>query len=152
MQTKDHTIFHHHEDSDSFEARFSKHLSDLTTEFKLLGNPFLPDEAAELIQLGKRDAMGTEVINMMKTIEDLGISQHQELKENIIFKKTKGLHEAITKSKLPLFKSTSTRGQYRSCTESKELKLHVRLLSEMYISTQIRCGDMNQFFSHEMPS
>ena len=86
---------------------------------------------------------------MMKTTEDLGISQHQELKENIIFKKTKGLHDPITKIKLPLFKSTGTRGQYSSCTESKELKLHVRLFSEMYISTQIKDGDMDQFFSHE---
>ena len=74
METKDHTIFYHHEDSDSFKARFSKHFFDLTTEFKLLGNLFLPDEAVELIQLGKRDVMGTEVINMMKTTEDLGIS------------------------------------------------------------------------------
>ena len=30
-----------------------------------------------------------------------------------------------------------------------ELKLHVRHFSQMYISTQIRGGDMNEFFSHE---
>ena len=29
------------------------------------------------------------------------------------------------------------------------MKLPVRLFSEMYISTQIRGGDMDQFFSHE---
>ena len=51
LGTNDHTTFHHHEDSNSFKARFSKHVSDQTTEFKQLGNPFHPDEASELIQL-----------------------------------------------------------------------------------------------------
>ena len=111
---------------------------------------FLPDEAAELIQLGTRDVMGPELINKVITIEDLGISQHKEFRENRIIKKTQGLHDPITKNKLPLFKSTNTRGQSSSSTNCKELKLHVRLFSQMYISTQIRSGDMDQFFSHEM--
>ena len=149
LEPKDHTIFHHHEDSDSFKARFSKHVSDLTTEFKQLGNPFLPDEAAELIQLGARDVMGPEFINTVRAIEDLGISQHKEFRENRIIKKTKWLHDAITKSKLPLFKSINTRGKSSSRAESKELKLHVRLFSQMYIASQIRGGDMDRFFSYK---
>ena len=52
LETKNHTTFHHHEDSDNFKARFSKHVSDLTTEFKQISNPVLPDEAVELVQLG----------------------------------------------------------------------------------------------------
>ena len=79
LEAKDHTTFYHHKDSDSFKARFSKHVSDLTTEFKQLGSPFYPDKAAELIQLGTRDVTSQEVINTMRTIEDLGISQHKEL-------------------------------------------------------------------------
>ena len=100
LESKDGTTFPHHEDSDSFKARFSKHVFDLTTEFKQLGNLFLLDEAAELIQLGTRDMMGPEVISTMRTIEDLGISQHKEFRENKIIKKTKGLHDSITKNKL----------------------------------------------------
>ena len=69
--------------TDSCKARFSMHVSDLTTEFKQLGNLFVPDEAAELIQLGTRDVMGPEVINTVRTTEDLGISQHKEFREII---------------------------------------------------------------------
>ena len=82
-----------------------------TTEFKQLGNPFLPDKAAELIQLGTRDVMDPEVINTVITIEDLGISQQKEFRENKIVKKTKGLNDPITKNKVSLFKSTNTSGQ-----------------------------------------
>ena len=150
MEAKDYTIFYHHEESDSLKAKFSKHFSDLTTEFKQLGSPFLPDEAAELIQLGTRNVTSQEVVNTVRTIEDPGISQHKEFRENRIIKKTKGLHDPITKNKLPLLKSTNARGQSSSCIRSKELKLHVGLFSQMHISTQIRGGDMDQFFSHEM--
>ena len=111
FETKEHTTFHHYEYSDSFKAIFSKQVSDLTTEFKQLGNPFLPDKAAELIQLGTRDVMDPEVINTVITIEDLGISQQKEFRENKIVKKTKGLNDPITKNKVSLFKSTNTRGQ-----------------------------------------
>ena len=93
--------------------------------------------------------MGLEVINTVRTIEDLGISQHKDFRENRIIKKTKGLRDPITKNKLPLFKSTNTRGQSSSRTEFKGLKVKVRLFSQMYISTQIRGVDMDQFFSHE---
>ena len=116
LEAKDHFAFYHHEDSDSFKARFSKHVSDLTTEFKQVGRPFLPDEAAELIQLGTRDVASQEVINTVRTIEDLGTSQHKGFRENRIIKKTKGLHHPIKKKKLPLLKSTNTRGQFSSCT------------------------------------
>ena len=103
FETKEHTTFHHYEYSDSFKAIFSKQISDLTTEFKQLGNP--------LIQLGARDVMDPEVINTLITIEDLGISQQKEFKENKIVKKTKGLRDPITKNKVSLFKFTNTRGQ-----------------------------------------
>ena len=150
LETNHHTIFHHHEDSDSFTARFRKHVSDPTTEFKQLCNLFLPDETAELIQLATRDVMDPEFTNMVRIIEDLGISQHKDFRENRIIKKTKGLHDPITKNKLPLFESANTKGQSASHTESKELKLHIRLFSQMYISRQIRGGDTDQFFSYEM--
>ena len=48
-----------------------------------------------------------------------------------------------------VFKTCNTKGTTRSKSEEKELKLHVRLFAQMYISTQIRGGDMNEFFSHE---
>ena len=46
--------------------RFDKHVNDLLTEFEQLGNPFMPDESNELIQLGAKDVMGDDVIKAVK--------------------------------------------------------------------------------------
>ena len=68
LEARHHAIFLHHEDSDSSKARFSKHVSNLTTELKQLGGPFLPDEGAKLIQQGTRDVTSQEVINTVRII------------------------------------------------------------------------------------
>ena len=122
MKTKHHTIFHHHEDPDTFKARFSKHVSDLTTGFEQLGNPFLADEAAELIQLGTRGVMGPGVSNMVRTIENPGISQHKKFRENRIIKKTKGYMILSQRTNCPY-----SNLQIQEGTEIKEMKLQVRL-------------------------
>ena len=54
MQQKQHGIFDHHEDSNSFQIQFAKHVNDLLTEFEQLGNSFMSDELMQLIQLIKR--------------------------------------------------------------------------------------------------
>ena len=56
--------------------------------------------------------------------------------------------DPIKKNKLRTFKESNTIGRSAK-TESRELKMHVRLFSQMYISTQIRGGNMEEFFSHE---
>ena len=56
--------------------------------------------------------------------------------------------DPIKKNKLRTFKESNTIGRSAK-TESRELKMHVRLFSQMYISTQIRGGNIEEFFSHE---
>ena len=50
-------------------------------------------------------------------------------------------------NKLPTSKASSTTSQSVK-SESKDLKIHVRLFSKMCISTQSRGGNMLQFFNH----
>ena len=69
-QQKQHGSFHPHEDSNSFQIQFAKHVNDLLTEFEQLGNPFMFDESNELIQLGTKAVMGDDVIKTVKTIEE----------------------------------------------------------------------------------
>ena len=65
-QQKQHGSFHPREVSNSFQIQFAKHVNDLLTEFEQLGNPFMPDESNELIQLGTKDVMGDDVIKAVK--------------------------------------------------------------------------------------
>ena len=53
----------------------------------------------------------------------------------------------IKKNNMPLFRNKSTkRGSIRQSQEKKDQQ---HLISQLYVSTLVRGGDMHQFFSHE---
>ena len=148
LKGNEHSEFHHHEDSKAFQERFANHVALLATKFNQLGNPFGPDESKELVQLGTKEVMTDNVVSTVRNIEEIGRKQHAEFRETRIFHKIINLDDPIKKNKLPTFKASNTKGRSAK-TESQELKIRVRLFLQMYISTQIRGGNMEEFFSHE---
>ena len=106
----------------------------------------MSDESNELIQLGTKDVMGDDVIKTVKTIKEAGKSQRKEFPERRGMKKGISLNDPIKKNKFPTFKSSNTKGQSTSRKESDELKKHIRLFSQMYIPTQTRGWNMDEFF------
>ena len=94
-QQKQHGSFHPHEDSNSFQIQFAKHVNDLLTEFEQLGNPFMFDESNELIQLGTKAVMGDDVIKTVKTIEEADKSQSKEFLERGLMKREISLDDPI---------------------------------------------------------
>ena len=134
LKGNEHSEFHHHEDSKAFQEKFAKHVALLTTEFNQLGSPFGPNESKELVQLGTKDVMTDNVVSTVRNIEEIGRKQHAEFRETRIFRKSIRLDDPIKKNILPTFKASNTKSQ--------ELKMHVRLFSQMYLSTQIRGGNM----------
>ena len=117
-------------------------------ELEQLGNPFIVDESVELFQLDTKDVMGEAVVMTVKTTEKIGKKKYEEFKKARVIDVTQKLEDTITKNKLALFKQSNTKGQ-PSKSKSKDLKLHIRLFSQLYISTQIRGGNMDEFFSHK---
>ena len=92
--------------------------------------------------------MEGDVVSTDRQIEEIGKKQHNEFREMRILKKRVPFDDPVKKSKLPTFKASNTKGQPAK-SESKDLKIHVRLFSQMYISTQIRGVYMLEFFIHE---
>ena len=148
LKGNEHSEFHHHEDSKAFHQKFAKHVALLTTEFNQLGNPVGPDESMELAQLGTKDVMTDNVVSAVRNIEEIGRKQHAEFRETRIFRKIIKPDDPIKKNKLPTFKASNTKGRSGK-TESQELKIHVRMFSQMCVSTQIRGRNMEEFFNHE---
>ena len=142
LKGNEHSEFHHHEDSKAFQEKFAKHVVLLTTEFNPLGNPFGPDKSKELVQFGTKDVMTDNVVSTVRNIKEIGRKQHADFRETRIFRKSIRLDDPIKKNKLPSFKASAK-------TESQELKMHVQLFSQTYISTKIRGRNMEEFFSHE---
>ena len=120
----------------------------LTTEFNQLGILFGPDELKELVQLGTKDVMTDNVVSSVRNIEEIGRKQHADFRETRIFRKSIRLDDLIKKNQFPTSKASNTKGGSAK-TESQELKMHGRLFSRMYISTQTRGGNMEEFCSHE---
>ena len=135
LKGNEHSEFYRHEDFKAFQEKFANHVALLTTEFNQLGNPFGPDELKELVQLAK-DVMTDNVVCTVRNIEEIGRKQQAEFRETTIFRKSIRLDDTIKKNKLPTFKTSNTKGRSAK-TESLELKMHVRLFSQMHISTQI---------------
>ena len=107
-----------------------------------LGNPFICSDDSKLVQLRTKDVVGKDAAKMIFAIEDLGKKQHEE------FLKTNVVDTPIKKRKISNLKTPCTKGK-SSKGKTKELKMHIRLLSQIYFATQVRSGDINDFFCHE---
>ena len=94
--------------------------------------------------------MNATVVKTVREIEDLGIRQmHTFFKERLENNK-KGIDEPVKKNKLPLFSTQNTaHSQSISNNEKKELKNDIKIFAKLYISTQVRGGDMDELFSNE---
>ena len=117
-------------------------------ELEQLGNPFIVDESVELLQLDTKDVMVEAIVMTVKTIEEIGKRKNKEFKKAGAIDVTQKLEDTATKNKFAFFKQSNSKGQ-SSKSESKDLKLHIRLFSQLYISTQIRGGNIDEFFSHK---
>ena len=91
--------------------------------------------------------MGDDVVSTFRQIEELGESQHVEFRKTRIFAHRVQLDSPIKNYKLKLFNVSVTKGQSTK-SESKKLKC-MQSFSQIYISTQIRVGNLEEFFSHE---
>ena len=92
--------------------------------------------------------MGDGVMSTVRRIEEVEKKQHNEFREMKIFNKSVPFDDPIKMNKLPTFKTSNTKGKSAK-SESKDAKIHVLLFSQMYISTQIRGGNMLEFLNHE---
>ena len=149
LKENEHSIYNHHESSPTFQKRFKQDVDKLSDEISQLGNPFsCANDSKELIQLGTKDVMGDDAIKKVMEIKELGKKQYEEFRNTRIFTQKNPIDTPIRKNKILIFKTPCMKGK-SSKAETKELKLHIRLFSQMYIATQVRGGDLEQFFRHE---
>ena len=73
----EHTEFHHHEKSNSFQKKFDSDVKKLVAELEQQGNLFLEDDRKRLYQLGTKDIMSGDVICTVKSLYSEGKKQFQ---------------------------------------------------------------------------
>ena len=140
----------HHEQGLSTQKTFQSHVKQLVSTISEIGNPF-KDDCPELLALDTRNCTDASVVDTVHRVQELGLRQYKKFVKDIIDERTISIHDTISKNTLPLFK----RQQPKQISKAS-LKLTAvtsdHLFSHLYIASQQRDGDLEQFFKHENQS
>ena len=107
-----------------------------------MGNPFA-EQTGDLFVLDTRDIADSEVVETVRTVEQLGKDQYQQFVTKRLQERTTPLFDTIQKNKLPLFSSPTDKLKIAS------LKSNCSVFSRLYVSCQVRVGDLEGSFGHE---
>ena len=136
-----------HEQIPRIQKAFKADVKRVIQVIEEAGNPFM-EPSADLMALDTKVVMSAEVIEAVKTAQDIGTRQYQQfvegrLNDNVNF------YDSITKNNLPLFKTGSKKTSSKDKMKISNMKSDLHLFSRMYISCQVREGDLEAFFEHE---
>ena len=118
---------------------------------KALGNPF-QGYVEELVNFATGDCASEEVVNALKSIESVGQNQYKNFVKTVIEDRTVSIHDTIKKNSLPLFKRQKPKPKTKSKQQVSALRSDCNLSRHLYIATQHRSGDLDQFFYARKPA
>jgi hypothetical protein len=101
--------------------------------------------------LDSRDIADPGVAQTVRTVEKIGKQQYEKFVKDRLDKRTTPLSEPITINKLTLF-STPSQNKQKSNDKMKISSLkddYCSLFSRLYISCQVRDGNLDECFAHE---
>ena len=99
--------------------------------------------------LDTRDILDKSVGEAVKNAEELGKKQYHEFFEERLIKCGKPITDVISKNKLTLLRYTPAKTPSKQKMQIMALQNDCNLFSRLFISCQIRSGDIDAFFSHE---
>ena len=129
---------------ESYHQQTSR-LIDTITKY---GNPFL-DDYPELLVLRTRDCVDESIVSAVKKFETVGKNQYKEFKDDVLEKRTRAIHDPMTRNSLPLFSTPRQKKDSAKAKQLAQLKNDVSLFGQLYIANQLRNEDPYVFFSHE---
>lgn len=89
------------------------------------------------------------VINTVRHIEKLGQEQYDTYVNERLVNQTKPITDPIKRNNLPLFSRPPVRQKSRTQLQVSSLKNDCSLFSRLFIASQTRAGDLDEFFAHE---
>ena len=138
----------HHEQTKHAQMTFGRDITSLTDVIEDMGNSFA-ENSNDLLVLDSRDLADPAVIGMLCQIKSLGQEQYDTYVNERLVKQTKPITDPIKRNNLPLFSRPPMREKSRTQLQWSSLKNYCSLFSRLYIASQIRSGDLDQFFQHE---
>ena len=127
---------------------FAQSVQALTATIEEMGNPFI-ESSGDLLVLDSRNIIDTAVVDTLHHIEKLGQDQYEAYVEERLINQTKPITDPIKRNSLPLFSSPPVREKSNKQLKLMSLKSDCSLFSRLYIASQVRSGDLDEFFKHE---
>eukprot|EP00112_Aurelia_sp_Birch-Aquarium-sp1_P007906 Seg1863.1 transcript_id=Seg1863.1/GoldUCD/mRNA.D3Y31 product="hypothetical protein" protein_id=Seg1863.1/GoldUCD/D3Y31 len=140
----------HHEETTSFQKRFSADVCNLQSTITEFGNPFLEESTDSLIVLHTGNIRQGLAVTNLERIEEVGRKQFVGYVTERLHEKKISLSETITRNKLSIFSSPKVQTKQQKRVAS--LKNDVALFSRLFIACQNRDGNIEEFFRHENQS
>ena len=137
----------HHQHIMRKQNKFATHVNDFCISAEKMGNPFTEDSSS-LLTLHTRDVVD-ELIPTVRNIEETGTHQFHKFIDERLSTRQVSLFDPIRKNKLLSFTCPPLRTVSRLKKEIELLKRNCSLFSQLYVSSQVRGGDLQNFFAHE---
>lgn len=135
----------HHEESDSHQIRFMKHVNSLVSTLLEMDNPLLD---IDLQTVDTHVIVGEDAVERMRTLTSLGNTQYTQFVEQRIISRDVSIFNPIKRNNVNIFGSTAS-CKPKQATKLTLAKSDAALFSKLYIACQHRQGDMDEFFKHE---
>ena len=146
-ETNSETECTHHKEGLLHQTRFHNQVNKLVEEINGLGNPF-EDQCKELVILNTRECADDSVVATVCQIEEVGEKQYKQYRKEVLEDRSRSIHATIKKNLLALF-STTKRKTKATAKKIKAIRHDVGLYGRLYMGSQQREGDPDEFFSHE---
>ena len=139
--------FKHHEQTLSVQQSFVVDVNNLVAVIDGMGNPF-KYEGDDLIRLDSKIIQPDCVVNTVKNAYRIGISQYEEYTCNRLQTCKMPITDTIKRNSLPLLGFCGSSKQ-KTKAQMSALKNDCSLFSRLYITSQVRQGNMAEFSKHE---
>ena len=139
---------HHHEQTRGAQANFAKDVRSLSVVIEEMGNPF-PEYSENILVLDTRNIVDPSVKDTVIQIESLGQQQYNSYVQDRLVERSTPIHDPIKRNKLALFKNPEPKVIPKAKLQASSLKTDCSLFSRLFISCQVRDGNLDDFFQYE---
>ena len=140
--------YRHHQQVKSVQVTFRNQVRALCDVIEEMGNPFM-ETSEDVLVLDTRDIVDPRVSDTIRNIQTTGQQQYDDFVDERLKKRTKPLSDTIKQNRFPLFGTQPVRNVSKQKQQITSLKQNCSLFSKLYISCQVRSGNLEEFFRHE---
>ena len=138
----------YHEEGLSRQNSFKTDVNKLCTTIASMGNPF-EDTSDELMALDSHNCSSKEVVTRLRSMEATGNIRYAAFVKDVLVDRTVTIHEPIKKNSFHIFKDAVPKCKSRAKQQIEEIQSDCNLFSQLFVASQVRDGNLDDFFRHE---